>query len=87
VANGLIDELGDLNRAVEIAKELAEIPADEQVTLAHFPEKKGLLESLLGGDVSAAARWAVYRAIREDVSETWTLLERNPELLTTESLP
>jgi protease-4 len=87
VANGLIDELGDLNRAVEIAKELAEIPADEQVTLAHFPEKKGLLESVLGGDVSAAARWAVYRAIREDVSETWTLLERNPELLTIESLP
>jgi len=87
VANGLIDEVGDLNRAVEIAKELAEIPADEQVTLAHYPEKKGLLESVLGGDVSAAARWALYRAVREDISETWTLLEQNPELLTTETLP
>ena len=87
VANGLIDELGDLNRAVEIAKELAEIPADEQVTLAHYPEQKGLLESVLGGDMSAAARWALYRTIREDVSETWTLLERNPELLTVDTLP
>ena len=87
VANGLVDELGDLNRAVEIAKELAEIPADEQVTLAHYPEQKGLLESLLGGDMSAAARWALYRTIREDVSETWSLLRQNPELLTTEPLP
>ena len=87
VANGLIDELGDLNRAVEIAKELAEIPVDEQVTLAHYPEKKGLLESVLGGDVSSAARWALYRAVREDVSETWLLLEQNPELLTMETLP
>jgi protease-4 len=87
VANGLVDELGDLNRAVEIAKELAEIPADEQVTLAHYPEKKGLLESVLGGEMSAAVRWALYRAVREDISETWTLLEQNPELLTTETLP
>ena len=87
VANGLVDELGDLDRAVEIAKELAEIPADEQVTLAHYPEKKGLLESVLGGDMSSAARWALYRAVREDVGETWTLLQQNPELLTTETLP
>jgi protease-4 len=86
-ANGLVDELGDLNRAVEIAKELAGIPVDEQVTLAHFPEQKGLLESLLGGDVSAAARWALYRTVREDISDTWSLLEKNPELLTMETLP
>lgn len=87
LANGLIDELGDLNRAVEIAKELAEIPADEKVTLLHYPEKKGLLESILGGDMSTAARWALYRTVREDVRETWSLLRRNPELLTTEALP
>jgi len=86
VANGLIDELGDLSRAVEIAKELAEIPADEQVTLAHYPEKKGLLESILGGDVSAAARWALYRTVRQDVGETWSLLQQNPELLTSPAL-
>jgi protease-4 len=87
VAHGLIDELGDLTRAVEIAKELAEIPADEKVTLAHYPEKKGLLESLLGGDMSTAARWALYRTVREDARETWSLLQQNPALLTMETVP
>jgi protease-4 len=86
-ANGLIDELGDLHRAIEIAKELAEIPAEEQVTLAHFPEKKDLLESLLGGDTAAAARWAVHRSIRKDLRETLTLLEHNPHLWAEGSVP
>ena len=81
VDNGLIDEVGDLERAVEVAKELAEVPVDETVTLAHFPKKKGLVESLLSGEFSAAARWAVYRAVREDASETWELLRSNPGLL------
>lgn len=82
VENGLIDDLGDLTRAVELAKELAGIPADEQVTLAHYPKTKGLLESLMGGGQagSAAARWAVYRMIREDVADTLEIVARHPEL-------
>ncbi|MHC4992578.1 MAG: signal peptide peptidase SppA [Planctomycetota bacterium] len=83
LANGLVDELGDLARAIEVAKELAEVPADEQVTLEHFPKSKGLLESLMAGDRAAAtaARWVVYRAVREDVEETWDLVTRHPELV------
>jgi protease-4 len=82
VENGLIDETGDLEHAILVAKRLAEIPDDEEVTVAHFPKKKGLLESILGGDRQAttAARWVVYRFIQEDVAETWSLLRRNPEL-------
>jgi protease-4 len=82
VANGLIDETGDLTRAVELAKELAGIPADEKVTLEHYPKKTGLLESVLGGDqtASTAARWVVYRSIRHDVSQTMELLTSHPEL-------
>jgi protease-4 len=81
VANGLVDELGDFEHAVQVAKDLVGIPADENVTLVHFPEKKSLVQTLLSGDLAVAARWAVYRAIREDVSETWKILRRNPELL------
>ena len=33
--NGLIDELGGLARAIEIAKDLAEVPADEMVSVVH----------------------------------------------------
>ncbi len=75
-ANGLIDELGGLDRAIEVAKELAKIPADEKVTVAHYPAKMGILQVLFGegGGVAAAARYAVYRSLREDVAETWRVL-------------
>jgi protease-4 len=78
--NGLIDEVGDLEVAVQLAKGLAEIPADDEVTRTHYPKTKGLLESLLSGDMATAARWAVYRAIREDIAETWSLVQ-NPAVL------
>ncbi|MBN1162969.1 MAG: signal peptide peptidase SppA [Candidatus Krumholzibacteriota bacterium] len=74
--NGLVDELGGLDRAIELAKELAEIPAEEKVSVVHYPVKKDLLETLMGGGGSftAAARYLVYRFIREDLAETWNLV-------------
>jgi hypothetical protein len=37
----------------------------------------------MAGDRAAAtaARWVVYRAVREDVEETWDLVTRHPELV------
>lgn len=71
--NGLIDELGGLDRAIELAKEEAGIDVAEEVTLVHYPKKKGLLASIMGGDspLSAAFRWAVYRFIHEDLEQTY----------------
>ena len=82
VANGLVDEIGDLKHAIELAGQLAGIPADEQVTVEHFPKQKGLLESLMSGDSAAAtaARWIVYRTIREDVAETLDFIVQHPDL-------
>lgn len=82
VANGLVDEIGDLKHAIELAGQLAGIPADEQVTVEHFPKQKGLLESLISGDSAAAtaAHWIVYRTIREDVAETLDFVVQHPDL-------
>ncbi len=80
VANGLLDEQGGLDRAVALAKELAEIPADDGVELVHYPEEKDFIAEILGGDFSAAVDWAVYRLIREDLAETWNLLLRQAAL-------
>ena len=44
---GLVDELGDLDRAVEVAKELAKIPADQKVRIERFPEEKTFLQMWL----------------------------------------
>ena len=83
--NGLVDELGDLHRAVEVAKELAEIPADEHVRLKHYPKKKTLLESLMEGQAATAARWAVYRAVRKDFVQTLDIIAREPGLVLQET--
>ncbi len=44
---GLVDELGGLDRALELAREAAGISADEPVRVKLFPKKKTLLEALL----------------------------------------
>ena len=44
---GLVDELGDLDRAVEVAKQLAGVPADRRVRIVRFPEEKTFLQMWL----------------------------------------
>jgi protease-4 len=44
---GLVDEIGGLERAVELAREKAKIPAGEETRLVVLPEKKGFFETLL----------------------------------------
>jgi len=90
VQNRLIDETGGLPRAIAAAKELAKIAADDKVTVAHFPEKQGLLATLTSGGGSdknggqAAALDAVglagWRA-REALGQTWRLLTGAPLLM------
>jgi len=76
-AHGLIDDVGGLRRAVELAKELADIPADERVTLVHLPGKKGLLELLTqqdGNQASALISRLFFNAVQRDLAEAARIL-------------
>lgn len=56
-ANGLVDELGGLDRAVAIAKERAKIDPKASVELVSYPRAKGLVELVgerVGGNSEAA---------------------------------
>lgn len=44
---GLVDELGGTDRAIEVAKQLAHIPATSSVHVVRFPREKTLWEMLL----------------------------------------
>ena len=44
--NGLVDELGGLDRAVELIKEKAEIPPSEDVRVITYPRRRSLVEYL-----------------------------------------
>lgn len=83
VENGLVDELGGLDRAVEVAKELAGIPAEEGVQLVHYPKSRTLLESLLdhdGGGLSSAIQYVLYRTMSEELTDAQRLAT-GPSLL------
>jgi protease-4 len=73
--NGLIDGTGGLDEAIAMAKELAGIPADEKVTIVHYPKQRGFMEQILsGGGLATAANWVIYNFIQDKVVETWNLL-------------
>jgi protease-4 len=45
---GLVDEIGGLSKAIQLAKELAGIPAKEQVQLVVQPKKVSFFDMLFG---------------------------------------
>lgn len=54
---GLVDDLGDTHRAIEVAKQLAHIPASESVELVRLPRPQSFFDFLLSraqGDVRAS---------------------------------
>ncbi len=74
-ANRLIDDVGGYARAIEVAREAADIPVGEEVTFVHYPKRRGLYALLTSGDAPLTMlRWTVHRWLREDVAETARLL-------------
>lgn len=71
-ANGLVDEFGGLEKAIEIAKQLADLPADKDVRRVVFPEPRPFLETFFSGDDSSQAKQeqaqaAILEALPADV--------------------
>jgi protease IV len=79
---GLVDEFGGLDRAVEVAKELAKIPADKGVRRVVFPAPRSFFQQLFGGDrndVSAQAerqRAAVINSLPKEMQKTFRYAAR-----------
>ncbi len=49
---GLVDQLGDFNTAVKIAKKMANIPEDELVRLVVYPRLRSFWERILSGKIA-----------------------------------
>ncbi len=66
VGLGLVDELGGLGEAIDKAKELAGVPAEQLVSMVIIPRPKGLLERLMEGDLLLGPRpMAFYPWLKE----------------------
>jgi protease-4 len=71
---GLVDEFGGLEKAIEIAKQLAELPADKDVRRIAYPEAKSFFETLMGGGVSTEteeqkAQAAIVKSLPADIQK------------------
>jgi protease-4 len=71
---GLVDEFGGLEKAIEIAKQLAELPADKDVRRIAYPEARSFFETLMGGGVSTGteeqkAQAAIVRSLPADIQK------------------
>jgi protease-4 len=83
---GLVDEFGGLDRAIEVAKQLAGIPADKSVRRVILPYPRSFFESIFGGGggdseeaVKLQQQRAAFEALPEDVRRTLqyaTILDR-----------
>ena len=76
--NGLVDQLGGLDRAVLVAKQRAKIPVDTEVELAVYPPRKSfyelLSEQLSGaGEQMAVSAWMSANLTKGEVEALRTL--------------
>jgi len=77
LANGLIDDLGGLDRAIALAKEIAGIDADENVNIVHYPEQESLLSLVTTEGPFSLLKAALYNGLRDEWAETERHLSRS----------
>lgn len=79
--NGLIDEFGGLEKAIEVAKQLAGLPADKDVKRVVFPAPRPFFETIFGDPEDAqTAEQKAQRALAESLPEDARRVFRYAEL-------
>ena len=78
--NGLIDDFGGLEKAIAVAKDLAQLPADKDVRRVNYPKPRTFFSKYFGSDDSTAvktltdeqkAQAAIIKSLPEDVRKTF----------------
>lgn len=72
-SNGLVDELGGIDRAIQLAKQKANIPSTAPVNLVLYPAKRSIFDLLMhsGGDADAQADALLSHAGLEPLRAAW----------------
>jgi len=65
----LVDKLGGLDAAIAELKRKAEIPADEDVTIVHYPKKKSLIEAIMEGNLATLVKSSLAMRVRSYLQE------------------
>lgn len=89
--HGLVDDFGGLDKAIEVAKELAKIPADKGVERVILPYPTTFLQELLSGgtdnsNTQVAQQRAVYAALPEDARRALRYMQLMDKMKNGESM-
>ena len=80
-ANGLIDEFGGLEKAIDVAKQLAELPADKDVRRVVFPAPRPFFETIFNDDPESSESVRAQKALADSLPEDARRLFRYAYLL------
>jgi protease-4 len=69
---GLVDELGGIDRALELVKQKARIPASENVAIVMYPPRRSILDVVFGHAAEGAVESRLRRLVRDWPLELWT---------------
>jgi protease IV len=76
--HGLIDELGGLDRAIELAREKAEIDSAESVKVVVYATQKSFFEKMMSGGVLS---WVFKNLNQNKLFENWQSILENRRML------
>jgi protease-4 len=79
--NGLVDEFGGLDRAIEIAKQLANIPADKGIQRVILPYPRSFFENLFESADEISVKTRQQRALIETLPEDMQRAFRYAQML------
>ena len=69
---GLVDELGGIDRALELVKQKARIPASENVAIVMYPARRSILDMLFGRAPDSAVESRLRRLVKDWPPELWS---------------
>ena len=80
--NGLIDEFGGLEKAIDVAKQLANLPADKDVRRVVFPAPRPFFETIFGNpeETQTTAEQKAQQALAESLPEDMRRVFRYADL-------
>jgi protease-4 len=70
-SRGLVDELGGIDRALELVKQKARIPASENVTIVMYPPARSILDMLFGRVQESSVESRLRRVLADWPPELW----------------
>ena len=70
-ARGLVDDLGGIDRALDLVKQKAHIPASENVTIVMYPPRRSILDVLFGRADDSAVESQLRRFLKSWPPDLW----------------